>query len=856
MEAQRTPHLDGPILIGNLPREADFFQYRDQGKQLVGAHENSWIKVLVGAGGVGKSQLASQFTRGALKDNSTDVVLWVSATNRGAVQSAYALAIGTITGAENSDPEAAATRFLAWAQTTTLRWLIVLDDLTAPSVLSDLWPPQNQNGRVLITTRRRDSALSSPERHIITVGLFSEPEAVNYLTNKFSSLGRTEEPRELAALAKDLDYLPLALAQSSAYLIDSAMDCAQYRSLLVDRLRKLSQLLPDVESLPDDHRIALTAAWSLSIDQANSLQPFGVATPMLQLAAMLNPYGVPEDIFTSGSALRYLHENRDLPGQTNASLNSIEATEAITALRILHRLSLVDIDTTADGASVSMHALVQRVVIENLPMDRYRLAVSAAAATLLEVWPEGRVQSALVQRLRSSMQTLRQHSGDLLIRDWCHEILFRHGESLLEAGLASEAIAHFAGLRATVETVDPHRPDLWSIRLSLGDALEQAGDLPGALKEYKSLILDETRSQGPDSPDVLHVRSVFADALGYSGAFQESVRAFEELLRDRIRVQGPSHKSTQDTRRRLVTARSRAGDIAGAIATCEELLADEVRAYGRDDPDTRHTRLHLAEEIGNSGDVPTAIETLNILVRDEIETHGSHHQETFSARHNLSVWYLEDGQFSQAIASFKSLLEDEVNIFGEDNLRVIEIRSHLADAFGASGDTASAIELSEEILASNLNARGPTHPETLDSRGLLAHWKGRSGDAVSAVREFTALLRDCETILGLDHPATIGVVSRVATWNQNLGNSEVALTVFKRLLSDRIRIHGEKDARVLRARNLLAYQHLAMGDSESALEEFRDLHEEQFLLLGEDHPDTIHTWEHIDDLINELEDEM
>ncbi|MCX5310348.1 NB-ARC domain-containing protein [Streptomyces sp. NBC_00154] len=852
-----TPHdplADGPILVGNLPREADFFQHREQVEQLEGA---DGIQVLVGAGGVGKSQLASHFTRRILATKAVDVVVWVPAISREAIQSTYAQAIGAITGAETSDPEAAATRFLAWAQTTTRRWLIILDDLTAPSVLNDLWPPKNPNGRVLVTTRRRDSALSSAGRQQISVGLFTASEAINYFTKKFTSFGRVEEPKEMAALAKDLDYLPLALAQSSAYLIDSGISCARYRSLLADRLRTLGQLLPDVASLPDDHRATVMAAWSLSIEQANLLQPIGLAAPTLQLAAMLDPYGIPESVFTSQPTLKYLQDYRELTEEGDATLerDAIDPSDAVAALRILHRLNLVDINSSANNFSVSMHSLVQRVVIEHLPLDAYQNTVSAAATTLLEVWPEGPVQSPLVQKLRSSAETLRQHSGAMLIGNFCHELLFRHGESLLEAGLASAAIEHFTGMRAAAEGINPNRPDLWSIRLSLGGAREQAGDLMGTLREYRSLILDETQRQGEDAEDVLHVRSVLAEAIGYTGDSQASVQAFEELWRDRVRIQGPNHELTRDTRRRLVAARSHADDLAGAIATCEELLADEIRLFGRDHPSTRHTRLHLAEEIGRSGDIATAIRILEELTHDEIRTHGQNHQATFSARHNLGVWYLEDGRFSKSIDTFQSLLKDQINTFGEASLNVIEIRTHLADAFGSSDDTATAIQLSEEILASNLSERGPFHPETLDSRGLVAHWKGRSGDAAAAVRGFSALLADCENILGLDHPMTVATVSRVAKWTQNLGDWDNALLAYRRLVSDRIRIHGENDSRVLQARDSLAYHMLVMGESEDALESFRQLHADQVRLLGEDHPDAVHTLEHIEELCVQWDDE-
>jgi hypothetical protein len=106
---------------------------------------------------------------------------------RDAVLSAYAEAAVTVTDPDDpqcaglDDPERAAVRFLAWAQSTDRRWLIVLDDVSDPAHLNgtdgrgDLWPPARPNGRTVVTTRRRDAALPG---HLIDVGLFTKGEAV------------------------------------------------------------------------------------------------------------------------------------------------------------------------------------------------------------------------------------------------------------------------------------------------------------------------------------------------------------------------------------------------------------------------------------------------------------------------------------------------------------------------------------------------------------------------------------------------------------------------------------------------------------------------------------------------------
>ncbi|MGW3098731.1 hypothetical protein ACWDCC_35415 [Streptomyces sp. NPDC001102] len=162
------------------------------------------------------------------------------------------------------------------------------------------WPPASPHGRTLVTTRRRDAALTGDGRRLVEVGLFSRAEAVASLGGVLASHGRAEPSSQLAARADDLGCLLLALSQAAAYLADAHLTCADYRGLLADRATSLADAAPD--ALPDDQNITVAAAWSLSIDRADALRPAGLARPMLHLASFLDANGIPETVLTSEPA--------------------------------------------------------------------------------------------------------------------------------------------------------------------------------------------------------------------------------------------------------------------------------------------------------------------------------------------------------------------------------------------------------------------------------------------------------------------------------------------------------------------------------------------------------------------------
>lgn len=101
----------------------------------------------------------------------------------------------------------------------------------------------------LVTTRRRDTALATHGR-LVPVGLFTPAEATAHLQHALAAQGRREPEANLAALARDLGHLPLALSQAAAYLTDTHITVARYRARLADRARHLADLLPEPGALP------------------------------------------------------------------------------------------------------------------------------------------------------------------------------------------------------------------------------------------------------------------------------------------------------------------------------------------------------------------------------------------------------------------------------------------------------------------------------------------------------------------------------------------------------------------------------------------------------------------------------
>ncbi|MFE6839665.1 FxSxx-COOH system tetratricopeptide repeat protein [Streptomyces sp. NPDC057705] len=687
-------------------------------------------QVLSGMGGVGKTQLAADHARSAFDSGGLDVLVWVAAGSRADVVDGYARAGVELCHGDPDNADDAAKTFLSWLAshpaTRPCRWMVVLDDINDPDDLKGLWPPAGPHGWVLATTRRRDAALLGEGRRRIDIGLFTDNEATAYLTDALAAHGRTEPVEDLAALAADLGHLPLALSQAAAYLADTDITPAQYRALLVDRTTTLAHSAPD--RLPDDQTHTVAACWSLSVERADTLAPVGLARPMLQLAAVLDPNGIPAAVLTGEPACVYLAAHR-LSGPAPAARRPepVSASDADRALRALDRLSLINHHRDTPHHAVRVHQLVQRAIRETLTPTEHEQTAEAAADALLAAWPDVERDAALAQVLRANTTALTGCADDALHRPDAHTVLFRAGASLGDCGQAAAAAAYFRRLTdTTARRLGPDHPDTVASRHELARWRGMGGDPAGAADAFAEVLADMERVLGPDHPHTLATRHEYARWRGEAGDPARAAEATAEVLADRLRVLGPDHPQTLATRHEHARWRGEAGDPAQAADIFADVLADRLRVLGPDHPHTLATRHEYGRWRGEAGDPTGAAEAFADLLADRLRVLGPDHPRTLTTRHEHARWRGEAGDPTGAAEATADLLADMERVLGPDHPRTLTTRHEHARWRGEAGDPAQAADIFADVLADRLRVLGPDHPHTLATRSQLSYWQGEA----------------------------------------------------------------------------------------------------------------------------------
>lgn len=731
----------GSIVVGEIPREPASFQPReDLRQQLTEALTGTSTHVAVvcavtGTRGVGKTHLAAAYARQRIADG-WPVVAWITAEDSGQLLTGLdqlADALGLRIAGEDSG--SAGWKVRHWLETAAPdRSVIVFDNATDADELAR-WLPAAGRAQIIITSTQRSFADLGA---CVDVSTFTVDEALTFLRQRTGSV----DEAGAWALAEEVGWLPLALAQAAALICSQRISY----SALIGRLRALPVEHYLKPRPGDGYPRGAAQAVLLSLHAAEEAEP--LARPLVDLLAVLSPGGVRRTLLRNGP-------------------ERVSTADIDTALGALADASLIDFST--DGQSVIMHRFTQRVVRDRLDHDMMLPQTLSHAATLLKevevsidrAWRERGTADHLILQVDAIWEVATTHLPAQPDQEWADLINALVGlrywtaRHLRETGEVTRATPTGWATLVLAEEVLPLDHSLTPvIRNELAQACRAAGRLDDAIALLEKNTSVRERLLGQDHPQTLNSRHNLANTWRANGRIDDAIALHERNLADRERVLGPDHPDTLMSRNDLAWALREAGHLDRAIDLFTRTLLTRERTLPADHPKIFLSRNNLANSYLDAGRVPEAVRLLADTLKHREQLLGIDHPKTLLSRTSLARAYLKADRLPEAIALFENVAAYRERLHGHDHPESISSRSVLGNAYHAAGRLEEATDLLERTLADRERILGRHQPKTIDSRIDLAVSYAALDREPEALELLESAITDCGLFLNDSHPIT------------------------------------------------------------------------------------------------------
>ena len=723
----------------------------------------SQANAISGLGGVGKTQTAVEYAyRYFEQESGYDWVLWVNASNLTLAASFGALAtdLALPNHRENKLDENTAA-VLHWLETTD-RWLLIFDNVDDPQAVKP-FRPQNPKGRMLFTSRvQRLESLGVGRA--IALDTMTAAEAAEFLWRRTgrsplaplekggtepdvlkvslfkgnlggSNTFDSDEQRSIAALAKTLGYLPLALEQAAAYILAKGVSFATYlRSYDKRRLQLLEKEKPQIGDYPE----SVATTWTINFEavQASS----AAAADLLRLSAFLAPDNIPYEILALG--------NEQLGEPLSVALAEMADDELVLPelLEELTRYSLIRLET---NYRYSIHRMVQEVLRDTLSPEQRQQWIDRTIAALNATFPSVEFDNWWrCDRLVEQVQAIELPQANQTIE--LGLLLNQTGYFLNEQGRYAEAEPLY------LQALDICRSKLGNTHPDTATSLNNLAEL--------------YRSQGRYAD----VEPLYLQAL--------------DIWRSQL---GETHPNTAGSLNNLAALYRSQGRYENAEPLFLQALDIRRSQLGETHPDTATSLNNLAELYRSQGRYadaePLYLQALDIR-RSQL---GKTHPTTATSLNNLAALYQSQGRYADAEPLYLQALDIRRSQLGETHPDTATSLNNLAGLYQSQGRYADAEPLLIQALEICRLKLGDTHPDTatsLNNLGALYHSQGRYEQAEPL---YLQALDICRSKLGETHPDTAGSLNNLAALYYSQGRYADAESLYLQTLTIFVQTLGE-----------------------------------------------------------------
>ncbi|MCC6455611.1 MAG: tetratricopeptide repeat protein [Caldilineaceae bacterium] len=669
MPLSRNPHFVG--------REQDLLELaRALNNGQTAAVSQVGTAAATGLGGIGKTQLASEFVH-RYGQFFPGGVFWLSFEVPQAIPTEIAACGGP--GAMELRPDFASRSLdeqvrlvqATWQETTPR--LLVFDNCELPTLVTR-WRPTTGACRVLITSRRGDwdPYLSVS---VLALDVLPRVQSVELLRR----LAPHADLEALHAIAAEVGDLPLALHLAGSYLhrYRRAITPAQYLAQLRDPRLLQHPSMQGGGFSPTGHIEHVGRTFALSYDriQLDDSRDALAHQLLIHMAC-----------FAPGEPVWYNVLVRTL------GLNPDEAADAVRAEDAFARLIELGLIQVEEEKGMRIHRLVAAFVRETIP--------EAAE----------RGQRAVEEEIYSNLKRTNYEGAPLALLPG--EIHMAH---VVEAAMAHD--------------------EVWAATLSaeLGRHFWFASNYEGARTYLQNTLEIRRRKLGTEHIDTADSFYTMGLLLRTVGELEDAYKHLEQALFLREKLLGEYHADTADTLSEMGLILSTMGQEERAVVYLQRALKICEVALGPDHVVTAEVHTNLgASYLYDLDDPVSALHHFEQALHVRQQQLGELHPYTSIVYHNLGRVHTELGNFEVAQSTYEHALALRRQVLGEEHPDTAHTLAMLGVVLGQVDKPAQARQYLEQALSICRKSVGDQHLLTAVCHTELGVFLKSQGEYVAA----------------------------------------------------------------------------------------------------------------------------
>ncbi|KAL4946532.1 hypothetical protein BDV06DRAFT_87047 [Aspergillus oleicola] len=665
---------------------------------------------ITGLGGVGKTQVALEVAHRIRHQDKDCSVFWVPCTSHAMIEQAF-LNITQILGLHNVKPAEAKEHIKLYLSSGHAgKWLLIFDNAddtemwltahdTAPALKDFL--PQSEQGHIIFTTRNGELAVELTSSNVISIPDVDKKTARDILESLLLDKTLLKDRIATATLLEQLAFLPLAIAQASAYINKKRLNLSTYSTLLQEEEQHAVELLSEDFRDPGrykDIQNPVITTWLISFKQIQHQSQ--AAADYLSFMACINPRNIPLSL---------------LPLQTTKK-------RRLDALGLLNAYSF----TSSQGTDLSMHRLVHMATRNWLRKNGlFHHWMQRVAGQMAKVFPDNHYTNrGLWREYLPHTLVLVSEKEFIVQQEQYLDLIEKIADCLASDGRYHEAEVLYNKLtRINREKNGEEHPDTLTSMANLASTYWNQGRWNKAKKLEVEVLETRKTVLGADHPDTLTSMANLASTYWNQGRWSEAEKLGVEVLETRKTVLGANHPDTLASMANLALTYRNQGRWNEAEKLGVEVLETRKTVLGADHPHTLTSMANLASTYWNQGRWNKA-EKLDMEVLETSKTVlGADHPHTLTSMANLASTYWNQGRWSEAEKLGVEVLETSKTVLGADHPNTLTRMHNLAYTCSSMGKKTEASELMTECARLRAEKIGPTHPDTLSSSNALTEWQ-------------------------------------------------------------------------------------------------------------------------------------